>query len=306
MIVVGTTMPATRSATMPIDSSTPKSCTIGTFEIRTVRNAITAATVATSSGGPRWRIVSPNASGSRSTERSSSIRFCIWIENSMPRPIRIGSPAMVTSDSMVPVEPERAESPHDADEHADQRQQPPAHLERDDQDHHHHPDGDGAEGEHAALQVVVDVGEEGRGAGDDHARIAEVAAGERILHRSEPAASPSSGALPVSTAAKIAWRASGTNARSAVRTTSWSSAAPRARRRRRARSRRCRTRGTHPGGVVEALVAGGAEPQRGDHRVGPATLLRRRVGLAFDRPGEDLAGGAGGDQVVGPREQRDR
>jgi hypothetical protein len=96
---------------MPIDNSTPKSCTIGTFEIRTVRNAITAATVATSSGGPRWRIVSPNASGSRSTERSSSIRFCIWIENSMPRPIRIGRPAMVTSDSMVPVDP-NAPNPH--------------------------------------------------------------------------------------------------------------------------------------------------------------------------------------------------
>ena len=39
---------------MPIASRTPKSCTIGTLEIFTVTKAITAATVAVSSGGPMW------------------------------------------------------------------------------------------------------------------------------------------------------------------------------------------------------------------------------------------------------------
>ena len=105
MIVVGRTMPAISSATMPIESRTPKSWTIGTREIFTVRNAITAATVAVSSAGPMWSSVSANASRPWGAPRSSSIRFWIWMENSMPSPIRIGRPAIVTSDSFVPVNP---------------------------------------------------------------------------------------------------------------------------------------------------------------------------------------------------------
>ena len=58
--VIGSTMPASRSATMPSDSSTPKSCTIGTFESFTTKKAMTAAAVAVSNGGPRWVSVSPN------------------------------------------------------------------------------------------------------------------------------------------------------------------------------------------------------------------------------------------------------
>ena len=42
---------------MPIDNRTPKSCTIGTFEILTVRKAMTAAIVAATSGGPMWTSV---------------------------------------------------------------------------------------------------------------------------------------------------------------------------------------------------------------------------------------------------------
>ncbi|CAB4815755.1 unannotated protein [freshwater metagenome] len=90
---------------MPNDSSTPKSCTIGTREIFTVKNAMAAAIVATNIGGPRWRAVSPTGPVAWSSIRSSSMRFCIWMANSMPRPIRIGSPAIVTSDNFVPVNP---------------------------------------------------------------------------------------------------------------------------------------------------------------------------------------------------------
>ena len=96
---------------MPIDSRTPKSCTIGTFEIFTVRKAMTAATVAATSGGPMCRSVVSNGLPERSTLRSSSIRFWIWMANSMPRPMRIGRPAIVTSDSFVPVNP-NAPNPH--------------------------------------------------------------------------------------------------------------------------------------------------------------------------------------------------
>ena len=103
--VVGTTTPAISRATMPIDSSTPKSCTIGTFEIFTVRNAMTAAIVAATSGGPMCNSVASNGLPECSRPRSSSIRFWIWIANSMPRPMRIGRPAIVTSDNLVPVKP---------------------------------------------------------------------------------------------------------------------------------------------------------------------------------------------------------
>src|SRR3954452_22244822 len=60
MRVVGTTTPATNRATMPIDSSTPKSWTIGTLEILTVRKAMTAAIVAATRGGPISTIVASN------------------------------------------------------------------------------------------------------------------------------------------------------------------------------------------------------------------------------------------------------
>ncbi len=108
---MGSTMPAARRATMPSDSSTPKSCTIGTFEILTVRNAMTAAMVAVSNGGPMCFSVTPNGPDSCSSPRSSSKRFCTWIANSIPRPMRIGRPAMVTSESLVPVSP-KAPKPH--------------------------------------------------------------------------------------------------------------------------------------------------------------------------------------------------
>ena len=103
--VIGITMPATSRAMMPIDKSTPKSCTIGTLEILTVRKAMTAATVAATSGGPMCRKVVSNGAPECSTVRSSSSRFWIWIANSMPRPIRIGRPAIVTNESLVPVNP---------------------------------------------------------------------------------------------------------------------------------------------------------------------------------------------------------
>ena len=103
--VVGTTIPAINRATMPIDSSTPKSCTIGTLEIFTVRNAMTAAIVAATSGGPMCSSVASNGLPDCSRPRSSSMRFWIWIANSMPSPMRIGRPAIVTSDNFVPVNP---------------------------------------------------------------------------------------------------------------------------------------------------------------------------------------------------------
>ena len=77
MIVVGITTPAISRATMPIDSNTPKSCTIGTLEIFTVRKAMTAAIVAASSGGPIRRRVTSNGLSASSRDRSSSMRF--WI-----------------------------------------------------------------------------------------------------------------------------------------------------------------------------------------------------------------------------------
>ena len=45
----------------------------------------------------------------------------------------------------------QAEGPDDADEDDAERQQPPAHVEGDQQDDHHQADGDGAEHEHAAA-----------------------------------------------------------------------------------------------------------------------------------------------------------
>ena len=39
------------------------------------------------------------------------MRFCTWMANSMPRPMRIGNPAIVTRDRLVPVNP-NAPKPH--------------------------------------------------------------------------------------------------------------------------------------------------------------------------------------------------
>ena len=63
-------------------------------------------------------------------------------------------------------ESECTEAPDDADHHPDERQETPSDLESNEQHHHHHQHGDPAEHQHPTLQVVVDVGQERRCAGD--------------------------------------------------------------------------------------------------------------------------------------------
>ncbi len=66
------------------------------------------------------------------------------------------------------------ERPDHPDQHAQQGQQAPPHPKHQQQDHRHDRHRGGAEGEHAALQVVVDVLEEHRGARGDHVEALEV------------------------------------------------------------------------------------------------------------------------------------
>ena len=100
-----TTMPVIISITTPIDNSTPKSRIIGTSEMRSAKNATTAVMTAATSGGPRLDTDSLIGCGSRSRTTSSSTRLCNWIAKSMPRPIRIGRPEMVTNDRLMPNRP---------------------------------------------------------------------------------------------------------------------------------------------------------------------------------------------------------
>ncbi len=65
------------------------------------------------------------------------------------------------------------ERPHDTGEDDDQRQEPPPHAEQQDEDEGHDRDGDAAEREHAAGQVVVDVLQQHRRAGGDNGRVVE-------------------------------------------------------------------------------------------------------------------------------------
>src|SRR3546814_5730076 len=51
----------------------------------------------------------------------------------------------------------QAEGPDDADQHYEERQQLPAHVEREQQEDEHQRHRDAAEGEEPALQVVVEV-----------------------------------------------------------------------------------------------------------------------------------------------------
>ena len=102
------TIPTTTRVTMPMASITPKSRIIGTCEISRARNATTPAMVATMSAGERLASVSAIGWGSRSSTTSSSTRFWIWIAKSIPNPMRIGSPEIVTSERSMPIRPSRA------------------------------------------------------------------------------------------------------------------------------------------------------------------------------------------------------
>ena len=96
-------MAAAKSITTPTASRMPNSRIIGTCEASSARTAMTAATVATPSAGPMWMSVSAKASSGSSWRTSSSTRLWTWMANSTPRPMRIGSPAMVTSESWKPL-----------------------------------------------------------------------------------------------------------------------------------------------------------------------------------------------------------
>ena len=93
---------------------------------------------------------------------SSSTRLWSWMAKSMPTPSSTGRPEIVTTDKRdaeVAGEPER---PDEADDHDAERQQAPADVEEQHEDDRHQHDGDGAEGQEAALEVVVDVLEQHR------------------------------------------------------------------------------------------------------------------------------------------------
>ena len=78
---------------------------MGTWEINNARKASTPAMVATISAGARFASVSEMGCSALATTTSSSTRFWIWMAKSMPRPIRIGSPEMVTSDRSTLIRP---------------------------------------------------------------------------------------------------------------------------------------------------------------------------------------------------------
>ena len=62
----------------------------------------------------------------------------------------------------------------------------------------------------------------------------------------------------------------------------------------------------HPIGVVHALLTGCTEPEGCDHSVLLTNRLGGRVGVTLDRAGDDLAGNAFGDEVMGPLQERQR
>ncbi len=74
------------------------------------------------------------------------------------------------------------ERPQHADEHRQQRQQSPANPEHDGEDHGHQSERSGAEGEHAALEIVVDLGEVHRRAGDGELEAVEGCSVEHLEH----------------------------------------------------------------------------------------------------------------------------
>ena len=119
----------------------------------------------------------------------------------------------------------QAERPDDADEDDAERQEAPPHVEEHQQDHHHDGDGDGAEREHAARQVVVDVLQQDRGTGGRGRGALELERLGGLLD--EVAASPSVSMswLPGRRTTIWACRSSGKNGRSDLRmlpSLSWS------------------------------------------------------------------------------------
>ena len=105
---VGMTMPTATSTTMPMASITPKSRIIGTCETWSARNATTPLMVATMSAGARLACVSDIGCAAWSRTTSSSTRLWIWMAKSMPRPMRIGRPEIVTSERSTSMNPSRA------------------------------------------------------------------------------------------------------------------------------------------------------------------------------------------------------
>ena len=95
-------MPTISNTTMPTISITPKLRIIGTCETCSAMNASTAATVATTRAGPTFASDSAIGWASLSSTTSSSTRLWIWMAKSMPNPIRIGRPEIVTSESSTP------------------------------------------------------------------------------------------------------------------------------------------------------------------------------------------------------------
>ena len=90
---------------MPTASSTLKSRIIGTFERRRAMNASTLVIAATRIGGPMLAAARASGWRSRPVRTSSSMRLWTWIARSMPNPIRIGRPEIVTSDRSIPIQP---------------------------------------------------------------------------------------------------------------------------------------------------------------------------------------------------------
>ncbi len=70
--------------------------------------------------------------------------------------------------------PEDRERPEHADDHREQRQQPPPHPEHDEQNDRHQRQRCGTEAEHAALEIVVEIGEVHRRAGHNEIESLEL------------------------------------------------------------------------------------------------------------------------------------
>ena len=162
---------------MPTASSRPNWRIIGTLAKRRAANANTASNVTTSSAGHRLRAVSWIGCGAVDHHLLLDARVHLdrVVDPDAEHHRQPGDGDDRERDAQVAGE---AEGPHDPDEDHGEREQSPAHVEEHQEDQDHDPHGDPAEGEHAALEVVVDVLEQQRRARGDGVRV-----GERELRR---------------------------------------------------------------------------------------------------------------------------
>ena len=161
----GTTMPTITSTTMPIASRTPKSRIMGTLEMRSAAKATTAV-----NGGSeqRWcKVRHRLGDGVRLlVEHHLLLDTVVDLDREVDahpdedRQTRDRHERQADADH-----PEDRERPEHTDDHGEQGKQPPPNPEHDEQDDRHQHQRCGTKAEHAALEIVVEIGEVHRRAG---------------------------------------------------------------------------------------------------------------------------------------------